>query len=129
MVTAVQVAGLTVTAVLIVKTLESYAKEQALLLTLLLGITLTASAAAAMAPVLQRMNSLLTRGGLTEEQIALMSKAVGICLITEFAADICRDAEQAALCTAVLITGKVTLLLLSLPLIDPLLRTLQEVIF
>lgn len=128
MVTVIQVAGLTVTAVLIAKTLESYAKEQAMLLTLLVGIILTASAAAALAPVLQRIDSMLSLGGLSAEQTALLSKAIGICLITEFASEICRDAGESAMRSAVLLAGKATLLLLSLPLVDPLLRTLREVV-
>lgn len=128
MVTAIQAAGLTVTAVLIAKSLEPYAKEQAMLLTLLLGIILTGSAAAALSPVLLRIDTLLTNGGLDSSQTALLSKAVGISVITEFSAEVCRDAGESALRTAVLLTGKVTLLLLALPLIDPLLRTLQEVL-
>ena len=128
MVTAIQAAGLTVTAVLIAKALEPYAKEQAMLLTLLLGITLTGSAAAALSPVLLRIDTLLTNGGLDSSQTALLSKAVGISVIPGFAAEVCSDAGESALRTAVLLKWKVTLILLALQQNDPLLRTLQEVL-
>ena len=128
MVTAVQAVGLTITAVLIAKTLESYAKEHAMMITLMLCLFITGTAAASLSPVLQRIDSMLAAGGVSSSQIVLLSKAVGISLITELGADFCHDAGESALRTAILLTGKVTILLLSLPLLDPLLRTLMEVI-
>ncbi len=128
MVTAMQVAGLTVTAVLIAKLLERYAAEQALLLTLLLGILLTGAAVLTLLPVLQEADVLLRNGGLDAAQTACISKALGICCVTQLAADVCRDAGENALTTAVLLTGKAALLLLALPLIQPLLRLLEEVL-
>ena len=123
-----QAAGLTVTALLIAKLLERHAREQALLLTLLLGIFLTAAAILALTPVLTRMDGLLTAAGLSAEAAGCIGKTVGICCVTELAADLCKDAGESALCTAVLLTGKAALLLLALPLIDPLLRLVQEVL-
>ena len=123
-----QAAGLTLTALLIAKLLERHAKEQALLLTLLLGISLTGAALIALSPVLNRMDSLLTASGLDPAAAGCICKTVGICCITELAADICKDAGESALCTAILLTGKAALLLLALPLIDPLLKLVQEVL-
>ena len=127
MVTSMQIAGLTVTAVLLAKLMERYAAEQALLLTLLLGTLLTASAVTMLSPVLNEIDTLLLQSGLEERQTAAIAKAIGICCVTQLAADICKDAGQSALCSAVTLAGKTALLLLCLPLIDPLLSLLQEV--
>ena len=115
MVTALQVAGISITAVLLAKMLQRYAAEQAMLLTLLLGTMLTAAAIVAMTPVLT-------------QQTACITKAIGICCITQLAADVCRDAGESALTTAVLLTGKIALLLLALPMIAPLTKLLEEVL-
>ena len=64
MVTALQVAGISITAVLLAKMLQRYAAEQAMLLTLLLGTMLTAAAIVAMTPVLTQIDMLLSAGGL-----------------------------------------------------------------
>lgn len=126
--TALQVAGLSLTAVLLAKVLERYAAEQAMLLMLLLCVGLTAAAVLSLTPILERMDTLLHAGGLSADETARLSKAIGVCIVTELAADTCRDAGEAALATAVTMTGKTTLLLLSLPLVETLLRVMEEVL-
>lgn len=128
MVTVMQAAGLTVTAVLTAKLLERYAKEQALLLTLLTGIALTAASVCAMAPVLNRADELLAGAGLTADQTARIGKALGICCISELAAGVCQDAGESALKTAVILGGRAALLILTLPLIDPVIQLLRELL-
>ncbi|MCQ2433895.1 MAG: stage III sporulation AC/AD family protein [Oscillospiraceae bacterium] len=128
MVTALQVAGLSLTAVLLAKVLERYAAEQAMLLMMLLCVGLTAAAVLSLTPILERMDTLLHAGGLSADETARLSKAIGVCIVTELAADTCRDAGEAALATAVTMTGKTTLLLLSLPLVETLLRVMEEVL-
>lgn len=128
MVTAIQAAGICITAVLLAKMLERYAPEQALLLTLLSGALLTAAAVTALMPVLTQIDALLADGGLTPSQTACITKAAGICCITQLAADVCTDAGESALATAVTLTGKTALLLLVLPLIAPLRQLLEEVL-
>ena len=128
MVTTVQIAGLSVTAVLIAKLLERYAAEQAMLLTLLLGVLLTAAAICALSPVLNEMDLLLASSGLSETQTSTVSKAIGICIVTQLASDVCKDAGETALCTAVTLTGKASLLTLSLPMFSSLLSLVREVL-
>jgi stage III sporulation protein AD len=127
MVTALQVAGLSLTALLLAKVLQRYAAEQAMLLTMLLCIGFTGAAVLSLTPVLERMDTLLRAGGLAAEETAKLSKAIGICIVTELASDSCKDAGESALATAVTMTGKTALLLLSLPLMESLLHVLQEV--
>lgn len=128
MVTTIQIAGLSVTAVLIAKLLERYAAEQAMLLTLLLGVLFTAAAVCALSPVLNEMDLLLASSGLSETQTSTVSKVIGICIVTQLAADICKDAGETALCTAVTLTGKASLLTLSLPMFSSLLSMVREVL-
>lgn len=128
MVTALQVAGLSLTAVLLGKVLERYAAEQAMLLTLLLCVGLTGAAVLSLTPLLGRVDTLLQAGGLTSDETARLSKAIGVCIVTELAADTCQDAGESALSAAVTLTGKTALLLLSLPLVESLLGTVREVL-
>ncbi|MEE1277947.1 MAG: SpoIIIAC/SpoIIIAD family protein, partial [Acutalibacteraceae bacterium] len=44
-------------------------------------------------------------------------KALGICYITQFAADVCRDFGQTALASKAELAGKCAIFLLSLPLV------------
>lgn len=128
MVTAVQIAGLSVTAVLLAKLLRRYAEEQALLLTLLAGTAATAAAVISAAPVLNEIDALLKTGGLDPSQTAVLSKAAGIGCVTQLAADVCKDAGESALGTAVVLTGKIAMLLLALPLFAPVSELLRELL-
>ena len=128
MVAAMQIAGISITGVLLAKLLQKYAPEQAVLMTLLLGTLITGCAVTAMMPVLTEIDALLSAGGLNPEQIALVTKAVGICCVTQLASDLCKDAGESAMASGVLLTGKVTLILLAIPLFTPLRQMLEEVI-
>ena len=128
MVTVFRAAGLAVTAVLIAKLIRRYTEEQALLLTMLAGVGITATAVLAVTPVLNEIDALLAKGGLQPEQTACIAKAAGICCVTQLTADLCKDAGESAVASAVTLTGKIALLLLILPLLHPLLTRLQEVL-
>ncbi len=49
-------------------------------------------------------------------------KVIGICYITDFAADICRDFGQSSLAAKVETAGKISVVGLCLPLVDSLLK-------
>lgn len=128
MVTAMQAAGIALTAVMLAKMLERYAKEQAMLLTLLTGALLTAAAVTMMTPVTEQIDALLADAGLEPQQTACITKAIGICCVTQLASDVCKDAGESAMASAVMIAGKTALLVLTLPLILPLRHILEEVL-
>ncbi|MBQ8922043.1 MAG: stage III sporulation protein AD [Oscillospiraceae bacterium] len=128
MVTTLQIAGMSLTAVLLAKLLERYAAEQALMLTLLLGTVLTGAGVLALLPVLNQIDSLMGKAGLSPAETASIGKAIGICCVTQLASDVCKDAGASALASGVILTGKAALLLLILPLISPLLSLMQEVL-
>ena len=123
-----QITGISITGVLLAKLLQKYAPEQAVLMTLLLGTLITGCAVTAMMPVLTEIDALLSAGGLNPEQIALVTKAVGICCVTQLASDLCKDTGESAMASGILLTGKVTLILLAIPLFTPLRQMLEEVI-
>lgn len=60
------------------------------------------------------------------EYIKLLIKMVGITYITEFSQDICRDAGFGAVANQIGIAGKITLLVLGLPVIRSLLSCLSQ---
>ena len=128
MVTAMQAAGIALTAVMLAKMLERYAKEQAMLLTLLTGAMLTAAAVTMLTPVTEQIDALLADAGLEPQQTACITKAIGICCVTQLASDVCKDAGESAMASAVMIAGKTALLVLTLPLILPLRQILEEVL-
>lgn len=128
MVNAFQIAGICLVAVLFTTLLRRNAPEQAILLSVVASCAVTLWAGAALSPILQQIDTMLTASGLTAAEITVISKATGICCITQLAGDICKDSGENALATAVTLAGKVSLLILALPLAQGLLSQIREVL-
>ena len=60
--------------------------------------------------------------------LEILCKALGICYITGVAGDLCQDCGESALAKTVELWGRLSLVLLSLPLLETLLRTVTEVL-
>lgn len=73
--------------------------------------------------MLEEISGLLPIEG---EYMKLLIKMVGITYITEFSQDICRDAGFGAVANQIGIAGKITLLVLGLPVIQSLLSCLSQ---
>lgn len=82
---------------------------------------------AAVSPLLSFVRELGTLGGATEHT-ALLLKALGIALLTQFASQICRECGESAIADGVELTGKLELLLLALPLMKEVLA-MSEALF
>lgn len=110
-------------AALLCKVLERYAQEQALLISLCACAGVLLVMATAVAPILSQITDLFSRAGLQNGYANLICKAIGICWLTQFGTDLCRDCREEALSSAILLGGKITLLLMTLPLFEDLLTT------
>lgn len=96
--------------------LRQYRPEAALAISVLAGGAVTALLLGALAQPLAAVSEWLERGGVDEATVTLLLKALGICLLTQLTADVCRDAGETALATHTELAGKGALLLLILPL-------------
>lgn len=55
-------------------------------------------------------------------------KALGICIITQLASDTCRDCGQSSIASKIELGGKVSVLVISIPIFVSLIETVQELI-
>lgn len=76
--------------------------------------------------VIQMMEEISGLLPIEGEYMKLLIKMVGITYITEFSQDICRDAGFGAVANQIGIAGKITLLVLGLPVIQSLLSCLSQ---
>lgn len=68
-----------------------------------------------------------TQTGLSPAVTAPVLKCVGIGIVTRLSADMCRDASQSAIASAVELCGAACALVTALPLIQSLLRMISEI--
>ncbi|MBP3436062.1 MAG: stage III sporulation protein AD [Clostridia bacterium] len=114
-----ELTGLAVAAVIaafLAVVLRRYIPEQALAVGLIAGALILAAALIGAVPVLDEIQELLSVSGLSNEYVVVLFKALGVCLLTQLAADACRDAGEQGLASKAEFAGKISMLVLALPL-------------
>lgn len=66
--------------------------------------------------------------GINEKYIKVILKMIGIAYVSEFTASICKDAGQNAIAGQVEFFGKMSMIVVSLPVLQSLLETIGELI-
>ena len=79
-------------------------------------------------PLVEQLRALFQGAGLAQETVALAFKVTGIALISEFAAQICKDAGEGALAEKAALAGKIAVLALALPLLVGLCQAVLELL-
>ena len=80
------------------------------------------------APILEVLQSLFDGSGVSLPHGKNLLKALGIALLAEFCADICRESGESGAASIVELTGKLEILLLSLPLLEEILTAARELL-
>lgn len=63
------------------------------------------------------VDDMMSLAGLEKENVSLLMKALGICVVTQFAADICYDNSCSSIAAAVELAGRVGAVALAMPMI------------
>ena len=79
-------------------------------------------------PIFSQMEEILRQAGIGTEYITVLLKSLGICYITQLAADTCRDAGESAIASKMELAGKITVLTLAVPYFTGMLQTVGELI-
>ena len=74
-----------------------------------------------------KLDEIIGRSNIDSEYITILFKALGICYITQFSADICRDCNETAIASAAEILGKIQLIVLALPLFEQLIDVIMVI--
>lgn len=72
--------------------------------------------------VTDSVNSMMELAGLEKENVSLLIKSLGMCVVTQFAADICYDNSSSTLGSAVELAGRLGAIALALPMIKSVAR-------
>jgi stage III sporulation protein AD len=82
----------------------------------------------ALSPLITYLQGLIAQSDVQAAQGELLLKALGIALLTQACADICRESGEGGAASAVELTGKVEILLLCLPLLEEILLAARELL-
>lgn len=78
--------------------------------------------------IVERLVALEDAVGVDKEYLAILLKMVGIAYLTQLVVSLCRDAGNGAVAGQVNMIGKISMLLVSFPVLEALLKTVGEML-
>lgn len=122
------VAGICIIATVLCKIMDKYQKEYALFISLIISVGIILLAFNWISPLLQEIKNMFSAAGADSEYFEILLKALGICYITQLACDICRDSGENAIATQLELAGKISLMILAMPLFKVLIQIITDLI-
>ncbi|MDR2654633.1 MAG: stage III sporulation protein AD [Oscillospiraceae bacterium] len=121
-------AGFAVIACLLALALKSYKPEYSMLISLaavavILGYILTQAM-----PLFNYLNGLFGQAHIAPQYPAILLKSLGLCFVSQFAGDICRDAGYSTIASKIELSGKIAVLLLAMPLFSGLVEVVLKLL-
>ena len=116
-----------VTAVLAI-VLKPKSGEIAVLMTAACAVMILLSVLTEAKTVVDTVQRIVSTAQISTGYIAILLKVIGICLLTEFTANTCRDAGSTALAANVTLAGKILVTVTSLPLYADILNTVLGIL-
>ena len=110
------VAAVAVVAALLALLLRRYHPEQAMMLGLVAGAVMLLWMLSRADGIFRSVRDLFNASGLSGEYSEVVFKGLGICVITQLASDTCRDAGESAMASKAELAGRLSLLMVALPL-------------
>lgn len=124
----VSVCALSVAAVIIALTLKPKNAEIAVMLGLCVSVVIMFALFSNIAQITDKISEITAASGISTGYIAILLKVIGICLVTEFTANVCRDSGSTSLAGTVTLTGKILVTIAALPLYSDILNVVLELI-
>lgn len=123
-----QIVALAVVAVVLIVIVRQERPELALQLSMVAGLIITVFVVWKLAGIVKVLERLALRADLNMVFLGALLKIIGIAYIAEFGTQVCRDAGENALAIKVELAGKVTILILAVPIISTIVSTVERLL-
>ncbi|MEW6725315.1 MAG: stage III sporulation protein AD [Bacillota bacterium] len=123
-----QVLGFTLITLVLLLVLRQTNPSASTLVGVVAGVTLLLLAVSQLRAIVGVFGDLAARAGVSQVYVATVLKVIGIAYLTEFGAQICRDAGEGALGSKVELAGKVLILVLAIPIVLAVLDTILKIL-
>lgn len=116
-----QIIGLAIVATVIIAVIKAQRPELAIQISIAAGIIVFTMILGKITAVIELLNSYARKVDIDTIYLSTLLKIVGIAYITEFGAEVCKDAGEGAIASKVELAGKVVIIVLAVPIITSLL--------
>lgn len=115
-----------ITAIFLAMTAGSIKKEYGFLVAVCAAFMIFSYGLSKISVIAEEVRGFEKAVGLEGEYIAILLKMVGIAYLTQFAVSLCRDAGHGAIAGQIGFAGKISMLIVSLPVLEALVQTIGE---
>ena len=122
-----QIVGLGIIATIIITVLKAQRPEIALQVSILTGVVIFILIANKLSAVISLLSSYSRRTNIDMSYLTVLLKIIGIAYISEFGAEVCKDAGETAIASKIELAGKVTIIILAVPIVTSLLDLLIKI--
>ena len=112
----IPVVGLGITAAAVALLLRGQNSPVAMAVSLAAAILIFIYVAQSIIPVFEQLNSLAGNAQISSEYLQILFKCLGLCVVTQLAADTCRDSGESAIASKIEMAGKAAVIISSLPM-------------
>lgn len=98
--------------------LKKYNPEYSLVISIVASIFILISILMKVTPAIDLIKDLIARSNIPSKYLMILFKAIGICFLTQFSSDACKDAGESALSAKVELAGKIAIILIALPMFE-----------
>lgn len=114
---------LAVVTVIIIVTLRPKNNEIAIMLGACCAVIILLNTLSQVSSIIGTINNIVAAADISINYVVILLKVVGICLLTEFAVNTCKDAGSQSLAGNVSLAGKIMVTITALPLYGDILNT------
>lgn len=122
-----QIAGIGLVATILAVILRQHKEEFAIQVSLVTGLVIFVFVIAKMEYVVKVLSDLADKVDLDFIYFSTILKVIGIAYITEFAAQVSRDADEGAIASKIELGGKILIMVISMPILIGLLDLILKI--
>ncbi len=124
----IKIAVLGISIIFLTMMAGSIKREYAIAVTVGATVLLALYGVSSLKSIIERIEELQESIGVGEEYLTILLKMVGIAYLTQLVVSICRDAGNGAVAAQINMVGKISMLLVSFPVLEALLKTVGEML-
>lgn len=123
-----KITAIGITGALLAVMLKPYKKEFAVAVSIITGLVVVSMVLSYMGTVFDAFGSVLDKTGMNPGYFMLIMKVTGIAYAAQFAASLCRDAGESAIAVKIETAAKVSVMVLTLPVLKDFLETVAGIL-
>lgn len=108
--------------------INQYKPEYTMLAAMATGLVILLLIIPEVSLITEYLNEIMQVGQIDLSYGKTIVKALGICIVTQLASDTCKDCGQSSIASKIELGGKVSVLVISIPIFVSLIETVQDLI-